>query len=155
MTTHTQAYQYPSICARCGAPNPTTTGRIIKQDAAQLFRFFWQKTERITLTVPVCPTCQAYLNKHSWRAAVLANMALVLCLIGAFFLRQQGVNMLIAVFFAAWGAPLLSRVCVNLYRRIFYHPQGTTWPQLCEYEDSRLTFTQPEFQQEFFKLNER
>jgi hypothetical protein len=146
-------YRYPSICARCGSPDTTSAGQIMKSSNSRFFRFAWEKVEKITLTVPVCALCKTILDKHTQRAGLVATAGYLLGASAVLVSGYHRVEWVILLLAALWGAALGSRLLVGLYRRIFQQPQGVTWTELCTYEDEMLTFKQPEFQRQFIELN--
>lgn len=63
-------YRYPAMCCRCGSPEPTTTGLVMKSMHNRIIRFIWEKVETFTLTVPACTACKMFLDTHTYRAGL-------------------------------------------------------------------------------------
>jgi hypothetical protein len=146
-------YTYPALCTRCGTADASVSGQIIKSSNNRFFRFFWEKVERVTLTVPVCSSCKALLDKHTLRAGLCATAGYLLGAGAVIGFGYGWVDWVILLLAAPWGAALVSRLLAGLYRRLFHQPPGITWPELCTYEDEILAFWQPEFQRQFIRLN--
>lgn len=146
-------YRYPALCTRCGLADATTTGQVIKSTSNRAFRLIWEKVETFTLTVPACAACKTFLDTHTYRAGLVSMGGYLLGVGLVLFLLYPTLEWFYLLFAAWWGGALTSRLLTSLYRRLFHHPQGTTWPELCTYADEMLTFKQPAFQREFIHLN--
>ncbi len=146
-------YRYPAMCCRCGSPEPTTTGLVMKSMHNRIIRFSWEKVETFTLTVPACTACKMFLDTHTYRAGLASIGGYMLGASVALFLAYPWLEWFFLIIAAWWGGALTSRLLTSLYRWLFYHPQGTTWPELCTYDDNMLTFKQSTFQREFIRLN--
>lgn len=146
-------YQFPQLCVRCGSPSATAQGQIIKQSGSRPIRFIWDRQKPISLTVPACEACKADLDRHTGRATILYWVLNILVFLAILSLGGKRVDGIGLFFLAIWGAALSSWLVLRLYKRIFAHPLGVTWPDLCTYEEESLTFKQPEFHREFLRLN--
>jgi hypothetical protein len=103
--------------------------------------------------VPACEACKAELDRHTGRAIILYWAINIVVFFAIFTLGGERVDGFMLVFLAIWGAALSSWLLLRLYKQIFAHPLGVTWPDLCTYEEENLTFKQPEFHREFLRLN--
>lgn len=146
-------YRYPALCARCGSPDATTTGQITKSTRNRFIRFVWEKVETFTLTVPACEGCKALLDKHTYAASLVSLLSFLLGAGAVLFVAYSWLEWFYLILAAWWGGALISNLLARLYRRLFHHPYGVTWPDLCTYEDNVLTFKQPVFQRQFLQLN--
>lgn len=152
-TVANYGYQFPTVCVRCGSPNATAQGQIVKQNGSQPIRFIWDRRKPITITVPACEACKAELDRHTGRASMIYWAINILGFFAVFMWGTGRVDGFMLFFLALWGAALTSWLILRLYKQIFTHPLGVTWPDLCTYEEENLTFKQPEFHREFLRLN--
>jgi hypothetical protein len=152
-STITNNYQFPQVCVRCGSPNVTVTGQIIKQQGSRPIRFIWERQKPLSITVPACEACKAELDRHTGRAIVLYWVINIVVFFAILRLGGERMDGFPLFFLAIWSAALSSWLILRLYKQIFTHPLGVTWPDLCTYEEENLTFKQPEFHREFLRLN--
>jgi hypothetical protein len=148
-STFASHYQFPQVCVRCGSPNATANGQIVKQHGSRLFRFIWECKKPLSITVPACEACKVELDRHTGRAIVLYWAINIVVFFAILTLGSERMDGFLLFFLAIWGAALSSWLILRLYKRIFAHPLGVTWPDLCTYEEENLTFKHSEFHQEF------
>jgi hypothetical protein len=149
----TERLLFPPICVCCGADDATAEGKIVKGNATQKVRFIWQRAELINLTVPACETCKARLDRNTSGAAVAAAVAGVLVVGPLIWLGRPYLSWFFLLLLMPWVWTYAGQVGGRLFKRFHYHPQGTTWPDLCRYDGETLGFTLPVFQEQFRALN--
>ena len=144
---------FPPLCVCCGAADARAEGKIVKGNATQKVRFIWQRADLINLTVPVCETCKARLDRNTSGAAVAAAVAGVLVVGSLIWLGRPYLSSFFMLLLMPWVWTYASQVGGRLFKRFHDHPQGITWPDLCRYDGETLGFTLPVFQEQFRALN--
>ena len=148
-------YLMPRRCVRCGIEDPGEEGHIVKRENNRLFRFFWERSKLLQLTVPACAACKQTLDRHTAIVRIVGAALGILLLFILFVLLPQGASWVLKLLIAYWGWALGSRLITALYKKIVSDDQGVTWTDLCIYAEDALLFRQPHFHQEFLRVNAR